>query len=316
MRAVHTMLVALTLTLAGCVGPNESRSNGGGTTVHIAGSSTVLPVAQAWAEEFEAANPETRIVVAGGGTGAGFKQFCNGEIDVSDASRPIKTGPGSETETCAANGVDPFEIKIAIDGLAVVVAKSNTFVDHLTVAELHRIWTADPAKQANRWSDLRPAWPQEEIARYGPGTDSGTFDYFVEVVIQPTDGKESKGRSDYTPSEDDNVLVQGVRASPYALGYFGLAYAEANADSVRTIPIDGGQGAGPIAPTRADVEAGRYAPLARPIFMYTDGAPTGAVREYLEFGLSVEGQELVAGEGYVPLPAAERAAMLAKVQGN
>lgn len=310
MRPLLPLLLALASVLAGCT---STGGPGGESTVTYrqAGSSTVLPVAQAWAEEHPVEG--ARFVVAGGGTGAGFKQFCRGEIEVADASRPIKA---SEAADCANASVSPFEIQIAIDGLAVVVPRSNTFVDHLTVQELNKIWTADASKQAKTWSDVRAGWPAEKIALFGPGPDSGTFDYFVEVIVQPFDGKESKGRSDYTPSEDDNVLVQGVSRSPYGLGYFGLAYAHENADKVRAVAIDEGKGAGPVEPTPANVEGGRYSPLARPIFMYTDGKPSGALQSYFEWALGDEGQALVEEVGYIKLPAAQRDAALAKVRGG
>ncbi|HVM44297.1 MAG TPA: PstS family phosphate ABC transporter substrate-binding protein [Candidatus Thermoplasmatota archaeon] len=305
-----TILLAASVALAGCA---QNESAGSGTAAgdyKQAGSSTVLPVAQAWAEEFGRANPGFDIVVSGGGTGAGFKQFCRGELDIADASRPIRE---SERQECQANGVEPFEIQVAIDALAVVVSTRNTFVTDLTVEELHRIWTADPAKQANRWSDLRPEWPNERIALYGPGTDSGTFDYFVEVVIHPFDGSQSKGRSDYQPSEDDNLVVQGVSSSPYALGYFGFAYVHENADKVKAVPIDEGKGKGPVAPGAESVEAGDYTPLARPIYMYTNGKPTGGLLEYFAWGLGEEGQTLVEEVGYLRLPAQKQQEMLAKL---
>ncbi len=295
-------------------GPASGTTPAPGKTRFLqAGSSTVLPIAEVWAEDFGDLTG-VEFVVSGGGTGAGFKQFCRGEIDVSDASRPIKS---SEADECKTVGVTPFEINVAIDGLAVVVSERNTFVDHLTVAELNRIWTADAGKQANRWRDLRPGWPDEPIVLYGPGTDSGTFDYFVEVIIHPFDGKETKGRSDYNPSEDDNVLVQGVASSPYALGYFGLAYVSENADRIKAVPIDDETGGeGPVAPTADAVESGRYQPLARPIFMYSNGKPTGNLLKYFEFGLSEEGQALVTEVGYVKVPAPARAATLAKIRGG
>lgn len=309
------IVLASTVALAGCAsGPGAGENTGDGEQLSgnykQAGSSTVLPVAQAWAEEFGRAHSGVQFVVGGGGTGSGFKQFCRGEIDIADASRPIKD---AEATDCATAGVTPFEIQVAIDALAVVVSKENDFANDLTVEELNRIWTADASKQANKWSDLRPEWPAERIQLYGPGTDSGTFDYFIEVIIQPFDGKESKGRSDYTPSEDDNVLVQGIESSPYALGYFGLAYVHENQDKVRAVAIDEGKGNGPILPNGETVEAGKYTPLARPIFMYTDGAPTGALAEYFRWGLGDEGQALVEEVGYLPLPPAKQEEMLAKL---
>ena len=311
-----TMMLAGSLALTGCLGGGSEESDGTpgsqalGGNFKQAGSSTVLPVAQAWAEEFGARHRDVQIVVSGGGTGAGFKQFCRGEIDISDASRPIKP---AEADECAKGGVTPFEIQVAIDALAVVVSTSNTFASDLTVEELNRIWTADAAKQANRWSDLRPEWPAEPIERYGPGTDSGTFDYFVEVVIHPFDGTSSKGRSDYTPSEDDNIIVQGIASSPYAIGYFGFAYVHENADKVKPLAIDAGKGGGPVLPSAASVEAGKYTPLARPIFMYTDGKPSGTLLEYFRWGIGDEGQALVEEVGYLRLPAQKQEEMLAKV---
>ena len=309
-QIILALLLACTVVLAGCADRGSSGGDGLSGSFRQAGSSTVLPVAQAWAEEFGRLHGDVRIVVSGGGTGAGFKQFCRGEIEIADASRPIKE---AERADCAAAGVEPFEIQVAIDALAVVVSRQNDFATDLTVEELNRIWTADPAKQVTRWSQLRPGWPDEKIQLFGPGPDSGTFDYFVEVVIHPFDGASSKGRSDYTPSEDDNILVQGVSGSPYALGYFGLAYAMENADKVKPVAIDEGKGNGPVAPSVQSVEAGTYTPLARPIHMYTDGKPTGALLEYFRWGLGEEGQSLVADVGYVPLPAEVRQQMQAKI---
>ena len=305
------MPVAAALLLAGCMGGEPAAS--GGPTFHQAGSSTVLPIAQAWAEEFPRTGEAARFVVGGGGTGAGFKQLCRGEIDVADASRPIRE---SERQACAANGITPFEVQVAIDGIAVVVPRANTFVDALSVEDLHRMYTADASKRATRWSDLRPGWPAEEIRLFGPGPDSGTFDYFVEVVLQPFDGPESRGRSDYTTSEDDNVLVQGISRSPYGLGYFGLAYVEENADKVRAVPIAERAGAEPAPPTPENVESGAYKPLARPIYMYAKGKPEGTLLRYFEWGLGEEGQSLVEQVGYVKLPQAARAETLAKLRGG
>jgi phosphate transport system substrate-binding protein len=211
--------------------------------------------------------------------------------------------------------VAPFEIPVGVDGLAVVVSTKNTFVDQLSVQELNLIWTANSSKQVNYWNELRADWPSERIRLYGPGTDSGTFDYFVEVVITRFDGAGTKGRSDYTPSEDDNVLVQGVAASQYALGYFGLAYVAENQDKIKAVPIDNGKGEGPVAPTPANVESEKYSPLSRPLFMYTDSRPMGELLKYFEWGLGSEGQALVSEVGYIPLNEAKRADALAKVRG-
>lgn len=294
--------------LAGCLG-------GGGGERQVftqEGSSTVLPIALAWAEAFPEEGAD--FVVKGGGTGTGIEAFCDGRADIADASRPMK---GSEADICRGNGIDPFEVQVAVDGLAVVVDKDNTFVDHLTVNELNLLWTADETKQVTHWNDLRPSWPDAPIVLYGPGTDSGTYDYFVEVIIEPIDGDDTTTRSDYTPSEDDNFLVQGVSGSPNGLAFFGLSYAVKNAGKVRIVPIDDEQGdEGPVAPTTETIVAGDYQPLARPLFMYTDGAPTGVLREYFEWGLSDEGQGIVDRVGYVQLSAGVRAEMLDRIGGG
>jgi phosphate transport system substrate-binding protein len=317
---VLALALAATALLAGCSAPGSTLCEPKAQLEDLAidGSSTVEPIASAWAEEFGAC-AGVRPTVKFSGTGGGFQKFCRGEIDVADASRPIKS---SERDDCARAGIVPFEIQVAIDGLAVVVPKDAAFVDHLSVSELNRIWTATASKQANRWSDLRPDWPNEEIALFGAGTNSGTFDYFVEVIIHPFDGKETKGRSDYTASEDDHALVQGVSGTPYSLGYFGLAHAEQNTRVLRIVPIvedttDGGKttvaDAEPVAPTPENVASGAYAPLSRPLFMYTDGKPTGALGEWLRYGLSEEGQRIVGDVKYVPLAEGARQAQLAKL---
>lgn len=304
-----------TLTaLAGCASPGQGPSgNDMAESFVFTGSSTVYPVSQAWAEVFRETRADVDFKIESVGTGAGFQVFCRGEADVTGASRPIKTGEKSEDESCKAEGIDPFEIEIGIDALAVVVSTKNTFAEDISIAELHRIWTANASQQANTWRALRPEWPDEPIVRYGPGPNSGTFDYFVETVLHPVDGKTTKGRSDYTPSEDDNVLVQGISASPHAIGYFGLAYVHENADKVRALKVDGGKGEGPIEPTAVNVEGGKYAPLARPIFHYTDGKPAGTLQEFFRFGLGEEGQEVLADVGYIKLPSGKLTAMKAKV---
>jgi phosphate transport system substrate-binding protein len=344
-KTAITPLLALMAVLAGCATPapptgtsHETTAPGTTTAETTAafacnppagarepikqdGSSTVFPVAQAWAETFSRC-VGLQMSVSFSGTGGGFQKFCRGEIQISDASRPIKQ---SERDACAGAGIEPYEIQVAIDGLAIVVDKDNTFVDHLTVSELNRMWTAVASKQANTWSDIRSGWPAQPIELWGPGTDSGTFDYFVEVIIHPFDGSSganAKGRSDYNPSEDDNVLLSGVSRSPHALGYFGLAYVDASL--VRPVPIvqdttDGGKttvaDAQPVPPTPENIEDGKYKPLARPIFMYTDGKPTGRLAEYFKLGLGDAGQDIVASQkvGYIRLPEDVQAEMLAKV---
>lgn len=294
-------LCATALLLAGC------SSSQGLLEIRQAGSSTVEPLALAWAEAF-GSEIGAHVVVAGGGSGTGIANFCKGELDIADSSRAMKA---EEKGTCESNGVEPFELQVATDALSVVVDTSNTFVECLSIEQLHRIWTADTGQQANRWSDLDPSWPDEDIQLYGPGTNSGTFDYFLEAVIHPFDGKESKGRSDYTPSENDNTLVQGVDSGPHTLGYFGLYYARENTDKVRAVAIDGGEGC--VEPTDETVVAGEYSPLSRPLYMYTDGKPEGVLLRYFEHALGDEGQDLVSEVGYIRLDADTQQEMLGRL---
>ena len=312
--AVLSTLALVATVMSGCTGNL--------VPITIDGSSTVFPVEQAWAEEL-GPRVGAQVTVAFSGTGAGFQKFCRGETDISGASRPIKS---SETDECAKNGISPFEIQVGIDGVAAVVNPSNNFVDHLTVTELNKMWTADKSKQANTWRDLRAEWPNQKIQLFGPGTDSGTYDYWVEATIHPFDGSSgdgSGGRSDYTPSEDDHVLVQGVGGTTYGFGYFGLAYAREFSSQVKIVPIvqdtkDGGattqSGAQPVFPTDDNVGSGTYAPLSRPLFMYADGKPTGSLQEWFQLGLGPEGQDLVSEVGYVKLSETLRAQNLAKVK--
>lgn len=287
----------------------DCESSGSRTTINQAGSSTVLPIAEAWAEEFGPCL-NAFIVVGGGGTGTGLSKFCKGELDVADASRPIKE---TEAAACETAGIEPFEVQVAIDGLSVVVSEDNDFVDCLTVQQLNRIWTADQSKRVYRWSELDPSWPDEEIDLYGPGTDSGTFDYFREVVIRAFDGSTAEMHQDFSSNENDNTLVTGIAESEHGLGYFGLAYFEENQDLLNLVKIDEGKGAGCVEATAANVESGLYSPLSRPLFMYTDGKPTGALNAYFEQALSTYGQDLVEEVGYIRLPAAKLDEMRAKI---
>jgi phosphate transport system substrate-binding protein len=234
-------------------------------TVKVDGSSTVAPITMAGAEMFQEANPKVRVTVGISGTGGGFKKFLDEKTDlrtdINDASRPIKE---AEMKRAKEIGVEFIEIPIAMDGLAVVVHPSNTFANHLTVEELKKIW--EPKSTIKNWKDIRAGFPDVPLKLYGPGTDSGTFDYFTEVIV----GKEKSSRNDYTASESDNVLVQGVSGDKGALGYFGQAYFEANKSKLKLLAIDNGNGK-PVAPTTADiVRGGTYAPLSRPLFIYVN----------------------------------------------
>ncbi|MFQ6045001.1 MAG: PstS family phosphate ABC transporter substrate-binding protein [Gemmatimonadales bacterium] len=286
----NTWLAGVALvTLAACGG---ERGGSGTSTIAIDGSSTVFPITMAVAEEFQRQHQEVRVTVGISGTGGGFKKFTAGETDINDASRPIK---GSEIERAGENGIDYIEIPVAFDGLSVVVNRENTWVDYLAVQELHEIWR--PSSTVRRWSDVRASFPDRPITLYGPGTDSGTFDYFTEVI----NGESGACRSDFTASEDDNVLVQGVAGDPNALAFFGFAYYVENRDRLRVVPIDPGDG--PVAPSDVTIKDGRYRPLSRPIFIYvrSDAAKRPEVQAFIRFYLE-NAPALVTEVGYVPLP--------------
>ena len=257
-------------------------------TIEIDGSSTVYPITEAVAEEFRKVHPDVRVNVGISGTGGGFKRFTVGETEISDASRPIES---SEAETAKKNGIEYVELRIAIDGLSVVVNYGNDWVDYLTVEELKRIW--EPESTVQKWSDIRPGWPDRPITLYGPGTDSGTFDYFTAVIV----GKEDASRADYTASEDDNVLVQGIAGDPNALGYFGYAYYAENTDRLKIVPIDSGKG--PVTPTDQAIKNGEYSPLSRPLFIYVNAASMQRpeVKAFVVFYLE-NAEKLVAEVGY------------------
>jgi phosphate transport system substrate-binding protein len=285
---------ALAVMLA-CGGGEEGRRSAGIVTVD--GSSTVAPVTEAVAEDYREATG-VAVTVGTSGTGGGFQKFCRGETDISDASRPISA---NEAKACAEAGVSFIEIPVAYDGLAVVVHPNNTWVTSLTVDDLRRIW--EPAAQGKimRWNQIRPNWPDREIHLFGPGVDSGTFDYFTEVIV----GKATASRGDYTSSEDDNVIVQGVSGDEGALGYFGFAYYEQNHERLKIVPIDDeddSNGRGPIAPTPETVKNGTYRPLSRPIFIYprVQALERQEVRDFVDFYLS-KGVPLVREVGYIPL---------------
>lgn len=287
-------LLAISLGLAACSGQEqgEMMSERLSGEVRLDGSSTVFPVSEAVAEEFLALEPRVRVTVGVSGTGGGFQKFATGEIDISDASRTIRQ---SEIDAAQANGIEYLEIPVAFDGLSVVVNRDNDWVDYLSVEELNAIW--EPGSRVDSWNDVRAEWPDQPIRLYGPGTDSGTFDYFTEVI----NGESGASRPDYTASEDDNVLVQGVSGDSNSLGFFGYAYYIANAASLKLVPIDGGSG--PISPTEQTINDGTYSPLSRPIFIYVSkpSAARPEVRAFVEFYLE-QAAALSAEVGYVALP--------------
>jgi phosphate transport system substrate-binding protein len=295
-------LLALPIAETGTAGASEA-------LVRIDGSSTVYPVTEAVAEAFQKATKGTiRVTVGISGTGGGFKKFCRGETDISNASRPILK---LEMEACRKSGVEYVELPVAFDALTVVVNPKNTWATSMTVAELKRIWEPAAQGKVTRWSQVRPGWPDAPLTLYGAGTDSGTFDYFTEAIV----GKAKASRGDYTASEDDNVLVQGVARDRNALGYFGYAYYAENRDKLRAVAIDGGKG--PVAPSERTVEDGTYQPLSRPIFLYVSKASAGRpeVKAFVEFYLR-HAAELVRQVKYVPLPAAAYAAAQERFQAG
>jgi phosphate transport system substrate-binding protein len=233
-------------------------------SVNIDGSSTVYPITEAVAEEFQKANTGVKVTVAFAGTGGGFKKFCNGETDMNDASRPIKADDAGEGVACKAKNIEWLELGIATDALSVVVNKDNTWATCLTTAQLKKMW--DQGSTVKSWNEIDPTFPAEPLKLFGPGPDSGTFDYFTEVI----NGKAKQSRSDYTPSEDDNALVTGVAGDKDALGYFGFAYLEENLDKIKPVAIDSGGGC--IEPSADNVNNGTYKPLARPLFIYPSKA--------------------------------------------
>ncbi|MGZ3771977.1 MAG: PstS family phosphate ABC transporter substrate-binding protein [Bdellovibrio sp.] len=270
--------------------------------IKVDGSSTVFPITEAMAEEFQAAQKgKVRVTVGISGTGGGFKKFCRGETDVQDASRPIQT---SELEVCRSAGVKFLEIPIAYDATAVVVNPKNTWVKSITVEELKKMWAPEAQGKIMKWSDVNPAWPKQNIALYGAGSDSGTFDYFTEAIV----GKAKSSRGDYTASEDDNTLVTGVSTNTYALGYIPLAYYEENKGKLKILGIIGGEKAPKkneaVLPSRETVEAGTYFPLSRPIFIYINekSMKKPEVKDFVNFYLD-KSATVVPQVKYVALPA-------------
>ena len=268
--------------------PTDAHLSG---TVEIDGSSTVFPITEAVAEEFRKVQPRVQVNVGVSGTGGGFKRFTSGEIDINDASRPIKS---LEAEHAAKNGIEYVEIEVALDGLSVTVNPQNDFVTCVTTGELQKIW--QPESTVQKWKDVRPEWPDRKVRLYGPGTDSGTFDYFTEVLM----GQARASRADYTASEDDNFLVQGIAGDRNALGYFGYAYYIENTDKLKLIAVDSGNGC--VLPTDETIQDGHYTPLSRPLLIYVNrvSLERPEVRAFLEFYMD-QADQLVREVGYVPL---------------
>ena len=296
------LLMLTTFALIGCSSDsnNEQPAQNGPAKedaklageIKIDGSSTVFPITEAVAEEFSIENPGIKVPVGVSGTGGGFEKFIAKETDINDASRPIKE---KEATAASAAGVEFVELKVAFDGLSVLVNPENNWVDSLTVEELTKIWAPDSTVKT--WSDVRPEWPNEEIKFYAPGTDSGTFDYFTEEI----NGESGAIRPDFTGSEDDNVLVQGIAGDKNALGFFGYAYYEGNKDKLKIVPIDNGNG--PVTPTFDTIKDGSYSPLSRPLFIYVNKKSLNKpeVKEFVTFYLEIA-KDITPDVGYVALP--------------
>jgi phosphate transport system substrate-binding protein len=265
------------------------------TLIKIDGSSTVFPITEAVAEEFQKSQKTTKVTVGVSGTGGGFKKFCRGETDISDASRPILK---KEMDLCKEAGIRYIELPVAFDALTVVVNPKNDWIKAMTVEELKKMW--EPAAQGKimKWSDVNPKWPNEKLALFGAGADSGTFDYFTDAI----NGKEKACRGDFTASEDDNVLVQGVSRNKYAIGFFGLAYYVENKDKLKAVSIINKGATKAVEPSLDTVMAGTYQPLARPIFIYVaeKSLAKPEVKEFVTFYLK-HAQKLTKEVGYVPL---------------
>jgi phosphate transport system substrate-binding protein len=288
--------------------------SGGGLSgdVIVDGSSTVGPMSEVAAEMFEKKYPGVRVAVGISGSGAGFQKFCRGETDISDASRPIEGDSSKEGRACRAAGITYRQFQVANDGVTVVVNKDNDFVTCLTVDQLRMIW--DKSSKVDNWNQVDPTFPDQKIKLFGPGTNSGTFDYFTDAI----NGEAGRSRTDYTPSEDDNYLVQGVEGSPGGLGYFGFTYYEENSDKLRAVAVDGGYGC--VTPSRQTVQDGSYTPLARPLFIYAsdEGIAKPQVEEFVEFYLE-NTAPIADAARYIPMTddqVARSAAALAELRAH
>jgi len=295
-------MLALSLGLSACGGDNQAEAEGnagGGEAgasgeVVVDGSSTVQPLTAAAGELFAEENSAVNVSVATSGTGGGFEKFCQGQTDISNASRPIKE---EEIAICEENGIEYTELQVALDALTVVVSADNDFVTCITTEELATMWGPDAEGTITTWDQVNPEWPAEPIELYGAGTDSGTFDYFTDEI----NGEEGASRSDYNATEDDNTTVQGVSGSPNAIGYFGFSYFEENADSLKALEVDGGEGC--VAPSPETASDGSYTPLSRPLFIYVSNsafAEKPQVAEFVQFYAESDA-EIAEAAQFIPL---------------
>jgi phosphate transport system substrate-binding protein len=304
-------VLAMTLAAAACGGSDDTTAPGSTESpklsgaVAIDGSSTVAPLSKAAADFYKEEQAGVSVTVGTSGTGGGFEKFCKGETDISDASRKIKDE--GEKDKCAAAGINPTEFIVANDGISIVVSKQNTWAECLTTAQLKKIW--DQGSTVTNWNQVDPKFPNEPLGPgqlFGPGTDSGTFDFFTKEI----NGKEKQSRSNYTASENDNVLVQGVAGSKGGLGYFGFTYYEENTDKLKLVKVD--SGAGCKEPTPATIQDGSYEPLSRPLFIYVSNksAAKPQVKDFVEFYVN-NIDEIVTEAKFVPLTAAQKTELTA-----
>jgi phosphate transport system substrate-binding protein len=305
MRQRLPYLVVLACAVAVACGPTNNSTattTAGGEqlsgTIHVDGSSTVFPITEAVAEEFKKQHQTVNVTVGVSGTGGGFQKFCRGETDISDASRPIKP---TEIDTCAKAGIEYIELPIAYDGLAIAVNPRNSWATSITTEELKKMWAPEAQGKITRWKQIRASWPDREIHLFGAGVDSGTYDYFTEAIV----GKEGASRGDFTSSEDDNTLVQGIGGDELALGFMGLAYVEQNTSKLKLVGVDDGKpdnGAGPVEASVETVRNATYQPLSRPLFIYVarKAADRPEVQSFVEFYL--KNPALTSEVGYIQLP--------------
>lgn len=291
-KIVFSALSILGISLLSACGIGESPAN---KSIKIDGSSTVYPITQAVTEKFKSSQPGTaEVSVKFSGTSGGFREFCEGKTDISNASRPIQA---DEMSLCNRYGVRYIELPVAFDALTVVVNQENNWIDSITLEKLKKMWEPAAEGKITNWNQIRPEFPNKPLNLFGAGQDSGTFDYFTEAVV----GKSGASRKDYVASEDDNTLVQGVSQDPNALGYFGLAYYEQNPQKLKALGIDSGKGA--IVPSRETVVNSQYQPLARPLFIYVNGEKaqkSRALQEFVEYYLD-NAESIVKEVGYIPL---------------
>lgn len=286
------LIAAVSFSILSCGNNKNDKSS-----ITIDGSSTVYPISEAIAEEYRAEDKDVDVTIGVSGTGGGFQKFGRGEVDITNASRPIKE---DEKAAAAANNIEFVELEVAYDGLAVVVNPENDWVTCLTVEQLKMLWEPGAQGTITRWNQIDSSWPDEEIHLFGPGVASGTFDYFTEAIV----GKSGSSRGDYTASEDDNILVQGVSGDKYGLGFFGLAYYEENQDKLKMVGVDGGEGC--VEPNMETVSDGSYAPLSRPLYIYVNSTSiqNPKVVDFVNFYLE-EAPSLLKDVGYVPLTSEE-----------